>query len=274
MLSRLEEGGKIIMIATRWSSLDLSGVVLNWCKEGQKKYRHINLQAVTDWDEKTVLCDKVLSYESAVEKMEVMGKNIFMANYQQIPIDEEGRLYREFKTYNKMPVDSSGFALFDGVYSYCDTADEGTDYLCNFIWGDYQGKAYILDIIYTQEPMTVTEDKVAEALTEYSVSKARIESNNGGSSFARNVQRKLKEKGNIRTRVTWFHQSKNKEARILSNSPWIENNVYYPKDWDIRWREYSDHIRRFQRDIKGNAHDDAPDALTGVAETMFLIHRC
>ncbi|EFV21305.1 hypothetical protein HMPREF1011_02840 [Anaerostipes caccae] len=36
MLSRLEEGGKIIVIMTRWHSDDLAGRVLKWCKEKRK----------------------------------------------------------------------------------------------------------------------------------------------------------------------------------------------------------------------------------------------
>ena len=40
MLSRLEEGGKIIVIMTRWHSDDLAGRVLKWCKE---KERSINI---------------------------------------------------------------------------------------------------------------------------------------------------------------------------------------------------------------------------------------
>ena len=48
MLSRLEEGGKIIVIMTRWHSDDLAGKVLEWCKEKAKKYRHISMKAIQD----------------------------------------------------------------------------------------------------------------------------------------------------------------------------------------------------------------------------------
>jgi len=34
-------------------------------------------------------------------------------------------------------------------------------------WGAYQGEAYILDVIYTKEPMEVTEQDVARALHEF-----------------------------------------------------------------------------------------------------------
>ena len=100
MLSRLEEGGKIIVIMTRWHSDDLAGKVLEWCKEKTKKYRHISMKAIQDEKKHEMLCPEVLSYESAMDKKSAMGADIFSANYQQEPIDIKGRLYENFKTYD------------------------------------------------------------------------------------------------------------------------------------------------------------------------------
>ena len=156
--------------------------------------------------------------------------------------------------------------MFSFIRSYTDTADEGTDFLCSIIYGVYNREAYVLDVIYTQEPMEVTEELVAKALYEYQVGKAKIESNNGGRGFARSVERILREKyRSNRTKVKWFHQSENKTARILSNSTWVMNHIYYPKNWKDRWPEYYKAMVKYQREGK-NAHDDAPDATTGVAE--------
>lgn len=268
MLSRLEEGGKIIIIMTRWHSEDLAGRVLKWCKEKKKKYKHISMKAIVDKDKHEMLCSEVLSYESAMDKKSAMGADIFSANYQQEPIDMVGRLYSKLKTYDKLPVDDKGNSLFAGIYSYGDTADEGADYLCNIIYGVYNKEAYVLDVIYTQEPMEVTEDKVAKALYEYEVNRALIESNNGGKGFARSVERILKEKyKSNKTRIRWFHQSQNKIARILSNSTWVMDHIYYPSNWRDKWPEYHDAMIKYQREGK-NSHDDAPDATTGIAENI------
>ena len=84
--------------------------------------------------------------------------------------------------------------------------------------------------------MEDTEPMVAKALFEYGVNRAKIESNNGGRGFARSVNSILKQeyKSN-KTKVRWFHQSENKIARILSNSTWVMNHIYYPKNWKDRW---------------------------------------
>ena len=259
MLSRLEEDGKIIIIMTRWASDDLAGRALDYLPTIGMKVRHISMKALQD--DGTMLCDEVLSYDSYVKKTKAMGADIASANYQQIPIDLKGRLYTSFKTYSgKLP-------QFKQIRNYTDTADTGADYLCSIDYGvTFADEAYILDVLYTKEPMEITEKQTAQMLYKDKVDVARIESNNGGRGFARSVQKILQQEfGSNHTIVRWFHQSKNKQARIYSNSSWVMEHIYFPEDWRNRWPEYYDAMVRYQREGK-NAHDDAPDATTGVAE--------
>ena len=259
MLSRLEEGGKIIIIMTRWVSGDLAGRAIEHYKAEGKKIKHIKMKAVQD-DKGTMLCDEILSYKSFLSKAKAMGPEIASANYQQEPIDIKGRLYNEFKTYVDLPKEK-----IVKIAAYCDTADTGEDFLCNIIYADCKDSAYILDIIYTKEAMEITEPLVAEAYKKFNVNVADIESNNGGRAFARNIERITRDKGNYKTVVKWFHQSGNKIARILSNSAWVNENIYMPIDWKNKWSEFAKDIISYQKEGK-NKHDDGPDALTGVAE--------
>lgn len=271
MLSRLEEGGKIIIIMTRWASDDLAGRALEHYQERGAKIRHITMKALLDKDTHEMLCPEILSYDSYQEKVAAMGEDIASANYQQEPIDLKGRLYTSFKTYDRLPVDEQGNSLFDGIYSYTDTADEGADYLCTIIWGVYMREAYVLDVYYTQAGMEITEPEVAKRFQAFEVNRSRIESNNGGSGFARNVKRISEEQlKNFKTVIKWFHQSKNKKARIISNATWVMEHVLYPSNWRHKWPEYYTAMVRYQRDGE-NKHDDAPDCTTGVAETMYKL---
>ena len=262
MLSRLEEGGKIIIIMTRWVTGDLAGRAIEHYKEEGKKVKHIKMKAVQD-DKGTMLCDEILSYKSYLSKAKAMGPEIASANYQQEPIDIKGRLYGEFKTYVDLPKEK-----VIKISSYCDTADTGEDFLCNIIYADCKDSAYILDVIYTKEAMEITEPMVAEVYKKFNVNVADIESNNGGRAFARNVERITRDKGNYKTVIKWFHQSGNKIARILSNSAWVNNNIYMPIDWKNKWSEFAKDIISYQKEGK-NKHDDGPDALTGVAEKVI-----
>ncbi len=265
MLSRLEEGGKTIIIMTRWASGDLAGRALEHYAEEGKKVKHIIMKALQD--DGTMLCDDILSLKSYKSKIRAMGPEIASANYQQEPIDLKGRLYTNIKTYDSIPTDSTGKPLFTAIRNYTDTADTGEDYLCSINYGEYNKEAYILDILYTKEPMEVTEPAVAKMLVKDNVNIADIESNNGGRGFARAVERELRELGSNKTRVEWFHQSANKVARILSNSTWVMDHIYFPKNWIDRWPEFAKAILSYLREGK-NLNDDGPDTLTGVAEKI------
>lgn len=263
MLSRLEEGGKIIIIMTRWASDDLAGRAIEHFGD---KAKVITMKALQD--DGTMLCDDILSYESYIEKFRAMGEDIASANYQQEPIDVKGRLYTYFSTYKDIPRDDKGYPLFSAVKAYVDSADTGEDWLCAIVYGVYNDNAYILDILFTDAPMEITERKTAELLHRNGVNVSDIESNNGGRGFARNVKRILKDEyPGSRTKIVTFHQSKNKEARILSNSTQVMDHVLYPENFKELWPEYYSAMYKYQRKGK-NAHDDAPDATTGVVERL------
>ncbi|GET71326.1 terminase [Streptococcus dysgalactiae subsp. equisimilis] len=261
MLSRLEDGGKIIIIMTRWHSNDLAGKALTELPKNGYKIKHVSMKAY-DEETDTMLCDDVLSKKSYLQKTKTMGADIASANYQQEPIDIKGRLYSEFKVYVEKPT-------FKRIAAYTDTADTGSDYLASFIYGEtMDNEAYILDVIFTKEPMEVTEPLLARKLLENSVNISWIESNNGGRGFARNVENIVKSRyGSNKTVFKPFHQSQNKQSRILTNVTWIMEHVYFPDGWRNKWPELYQSLATYQREGK-NAHDDAQDALTGVAEKM------
>ena len=259
MLSRTENNFKIIIIMTRWSSNDLAGFVL----DNYENVVHVSYKAVQD--DGTMLCEDILSEKDYKLKTKNMNKDIVEANYQQTPIDIKGRLYSSFKTYTEIPKDEKGNSLFRYILNYTDTADEGSDYLSSICYGMYEDAYYLLDVYYTKDSMEITEPETAKMLTRNNVGCAIIESNNGGRGFARNVERECRELGNRHTNIKWFHQSKNKVARILSNSTSVMNNVYFPVNWEDRWPEFARDIKKYQKEGK-NEHDDGPDSLTGVYE--------
>lgn len=251
MLSRTETGFKLIVIMTRWCEDDLAGYVLSHFDN----VRHVSYKAVQD--DGSMLCDEILNEEDFKIKTKNMNKDIVYANYQQDPIDIKNRVYSGFKTYEKLPP-----AHY--IMNYTDTADEGEDYLCSIDYIMFNSDYYVIDVIYTQDAMEYTEPAVAQMMTKDNVGNSNIESNNGGRGFARSVINHLIALGNRHTKVRWFHQSQNKEARILSNSTGVMNNVYFPLNWEDKWPEFAYHLKHYARGK--NDHDDAEDCLTGVYE--------
>lgn len=267
MLSRLEGNDwKIIVVMTRWHSKDLAGRLISHCNENKISYKQILYKAIKE--DGSMLCDDILNYDSYTIKTKTMSPEIALANYQQEPIDLKGTLYKSFKTYDEIPKNMFGNYKFTEIKSYCDTADTGDDYLCNIIYGVLNREAYILDVYYTKDHMEITEKEVAKRLTEFKVNNALVEGNNGGRGFARQVERNMRELGNHKTIIRTFHQSNNKNARILSNATWVMEHIYYPSNWHNKWNEYFVSMKEYQREGK-NPHDDAQDATTGVAENII-----
>ena len=255
MLQRTESGFKIILVMTRWVSNDLAGYIL----DNYENVRHITYKAIQV--DGTMLCDEILSREEYEFKIKEMNKDIADANYNQICADEKGRLYKNLKTYQVSP----GFGT---IYAYVDTADTGDDYLCACVYGLLNKEPYILDVLFTDEGMEITEEECADLLYRNGVNLAYIESNNGGRGFARNVKRILQEKyRSNKTVIKPFTQTANKQSRILSSSYWVMEHIYFPFNWGKRWSEFYKHITRYQKKGK-NAHDDGADVLAGIYDKV------
>lgn len=263
-LSRATGMPKDILNMTRWSSGDPCGKVLDGPRA--KDWYILHMEACDS--QGNMLCEELLPKARYDELSETMDTSIFQANYHQKPVDIKGRLYQGLKEYDKLPTDDEGRLLFERVIAYGDTADEGNDWLCVIVAGVYRGELWILDVYYTQEPMERTEPETADLLVRNKVNEASIESNNGGKGFARNVTDIIWTKYQTRRVVIkWFHQTANKMARILTNSSFVINHVYFPVGWSYKWPQFYRAITTFQKEGK-NTHDDAPDALTGLVEML------
>lgn len=264
-ISRAESNAIEIMNMTRWANGDPCGKILE--TEDADEWYILKMEA---YDEKTdtMLCEDVLSKERYLYLKRNTDPLAFASNYHQEPIDVKGSLYKDLKTYSEIPSDDKGNSKFEQIINYTDTADLGNDYLCSIVAGIYNGEAYLLDVLYTKDGMEITEPSTAKLLHENNVHLAKIESNNGGRGFARNVEKILWESyGTRKPVIEWFHQSKNKKARILSNSHFVMKHVYFPDDWHVRWREFHKAITTYQKDKK-NKNDDGPDTLTGLVEMI------
>jgi predicted phage terminase large subunit-like protein len=96
-----------------------------------------------------------------------------------------------------------------------------------------------------------------------------VESNNGGRGFARNVERNVRiiNEPPITTEMKFisFNQGANKNVRIFSHSAEVQNMIYYPTNWERKWPKFASAVKSYRK-TGSNAHDDAPDVLTGMVE--------
>jgi predicted phage terminase large subunit-like protein len=243
----------IIVIMQRLHPEDLCGYLI---EEDTDDWEVVKIPAIKE--DGTALWPYKHTLEELVKLRKTNPTN-FERQYMQNPVPREGMLYTKFYTYTDLPTQG---AIKRKCYT--DTADTGSDYLCSIVYLTHNGLFYLIDVVYTQKPMEITERLVSSQIERTECKKVDIESNNGGRGFARNVERNLKE-ANIICTIDWFHQSQNKQARIFNESANVQSFVRYPEGWQSKWPEFSDAIRRYTSKGK-NKNDDAPDVLTGIIE--------
>lgn len=274
--TRMHNTSRELIVFTRWHEDDLIGTLMrtepcrmlrSWddiAEVGPAEWLYLNFEALkasepTPLDpraEGEALWPEQQSSELLLSKRRLDPVR-FEAMYQGHPSSREGLLYGDnFREYESLPRDIVARA------SYTDTADMGDDYLCSVAYAiDTDGVIYVTDVVYSRESMEHTERLVAAMFKANDTRRAYVESNNGGRGFARSLQRQAPT-----VRVEWFHQSGNKEARILSNSATVLHTIRFPRGWNMRWPEFYAHLTTYRRLFRANRHDDAADVLTGIVE--------
>lgn len=197
-----------------------------------------------------------------LHKIEAANQFVFDTQYMQNPKPLEGLMYSHFKTYEALPLEP-GLRK-----NYTDTADSGEDFHCSICYIEYPHAMYVTDVLYTDKPMEYTEPKTAEMLLRNGTILAKIESNNGGRGFARNVEKAVRIVNTPLARKMMFvafHQGGNKVTRILTRSAEVQNMIYFPVDWEQRWSQFARSVKGYRK-VGRNGHDDGPDVLTGMVE--------
>jgi predicted phage terminase large subunit-like protein len=287
MQSRMRDGRQIF-IQTRWCSDDFTGRLIEQCEKLNVEYRHICYSL--DQPDGSLLCAELMPQTRYYIIKNSVLPDVYEANYNQRPIDTKTRLYNRFnfwvtpqekenlkKNYNEedykqLNVRCVDIKDFETIGAYVDTADTGEDYLAMVIFGCYKEKIYLLDVYYTQDSMETTEIEAADLLNKWQVQYCKVESNNGGRGWGRNVLRNLQEfYDNETIQIEGFTQSKNKVSRIISKSGNVMRDIHYPYGWsdlnhpNLNVRNAMRDLTRYDR-VGKNAHDDIEDALTGVWE--------
>lgn len=234
----IEEGGK-------WDVLELPAIITTMNEAGEEVEESI-------WEQRLPL--------EYLHRQRDIDPWVFDTQYMQQPRALEGLMYpNNFKTWDVN-------ASIQGIEKcYIDTADEGKDYLCAIYYIETSTANYVTDLLYTQKAMEFTEPATAEMINRNNTKDVIIESNNGGRGFARNVEQILRNGGNMKTKVHWFTQRDNKNVRIFSHSAEVQNITYFPEHWETLWPDFYIAIAHYMK-VGRNAHDDAPDALTGTIE--------
>lgn len=274
--TRLHNDSQEIVVFTRWHEDDLIGRLMHSEQVvdieslgdvhnlGRQTWVRVNFEALKRGTpsglDRRSSGEALWSARHSAELLEQkrrLDSVVFESLYQGNPVSKQGLLYPEFQTYDAHPQGR--------VLNYTDTADMGEDRLCSICYTVGADRCInVVDVIYSSQPMEITEQLVAQMLLKWDVRQALVESNSGGRGFARAVQSLVSS-----CAVRCFHQSANKESRILTNASMVGMRIIMPCDWRRRWPEFAADVTAFKRVFRANRHDDAADALTGIIETEF-----
>ena len=268
--TRLHNDSQQLLVFTRWHMEDLAGRLLE--QEGiydpienPQGWLLVSFPAIQNRppseQDPRAEGEPLWPERHSLEKLlEIKGRSptVFESLYQQNPQPSQGLMYEDFTCYTDLPSRSYSVA-------YIDAADSGADYLCALFYKEAEDGNYITDVLYTKDPMEVTETTLTYMLQQHQVERCHIESNNGGNLFVSNLQQRLWDTGNRLTRFNPFHQNQNKTARIFAASASVQKLIKMPLDWKKRFPKFARDLTGYLR-VGTNAHDDAPDALTGSIE--------
>jgi len=221
--TRLHNDSQQLLVFTRWHMEDLAGRLLE--QEGvydpienPQGWLLVSFPAIQNRppseQDPRVEGEPLWPERHSLEKLlEIKGRSptVFESLYQQNPQPSQGLMYEEFTCYTDLPSRSYSVA-------YIDAADSGADYLCALFYKEAEDGNYITDVLYTKDPMEVTETTLTYMLQQHQVERCHIESNNGGNLFVSNLQQRSWDMGNRLTRFNPFHQNQNKTARIFAAS--------------------------------------------------------
>jgi predicted phage terminase large subunit-like protein len=258
--SRFESGCARIDIGTRWSLKDIIGRGI----EETIYDKSIIVAALDDNDQS--FCEAVMTTDEYHQTRKRTAKEIWLAEYQQQPIDIEGRL---FSSYQR--IEESEFEDFiktnpiEGTIAYIDVSDTGMDYTAMAVAAIVKNQVYIVDYVFTRDNTDITIPMCAAILNKWNVSYVRVESNNMGAMFARQLQTLTKSK------VLQVANTVNKMTRIIMQSAFITSRVQFVSKDDQQCQTFIQNMLTFSKEGK-NKHDDAPDCLAGLSlfiQSMF-----
>lgn len=253
--SRLEKNCAKIDIGTRWSINDVIGKNI----DNNFYDKIIVIQALDN--EGNTFCEDVMSTDQYNEIRERIHPDIWLAEYQQNPVDIKGRLFSEIKTLTKEDFEFIDKTKIDGSFAYIDVSDQGKDFTAMAICCIVSGSIYIVDYLFSRDNTDITIPLCAEKLNKWKVSYCRVESNSMGAMFSRNLQEL------VQTRILQVHNTTNKITRIIMQSATITNSFNFINDNSFQYKQFMENVKGFSKDGK-NKNDDAPDCLAGLS--MFI----
>lgn len=268
---RRKRGSKQLMVGTRWDTKDPMGRMVA-LHEGERGFHVLTMPAL---DPKTGESNFDYLYGVGFDRAYYLDMRrttdaaTYAAKYDGQPMVREGQLFApdDLARYMALPEGEPS-----QVVAVVDTKGVGTDYEAMPVVAQWDGNPtwYLVDCVCDNGKPDSVNVRVAQCIARNGVQRVQFEANNGGDEYAKQVGRMLSEGGQLCS-VECRRTSSNKETRILSAQPWIQERVAFP---DPTLYGPGSDMERFMGQLVGyvldgkNPHDDAPDSLSMLANML------
>lgn len=261
-LTRLEPGGSVIILQTRWHEGDLAGWV-----QSEGGYKVVRLPALAEENdpigrtEGEALCPERYD-EKALAKIKVsIGTKWFNSLYQQSPLPDEGVKFKKdwiryYKRDDLLTPDKKRISFEMMAFSWDFTFDgkENNDWNVGQVWGFIENRAYLL-FQYRQKATFIEQRRMLiNGTIEYPMyTGCLIEKKANGAALIDSVRDEV-------LGIIEIEPQESKEVRADYVTPLFEaGNIYFPDPDDEPWvQALLDEVFKFP----SAKHDDQVDAMT------------
>ena len=257
--TRIEPGGAVIVMHTRWHEDDLAGRLGN-----TGKYLAVNFPAIADQEDTLgrdpgeALWPKRFPVDTLLEIKEQIGSYWFNALYQGRPSPPEGSIIKRewFRHYEDNETPLGGFWIQSWDLTFKDTKDGS--FICGQVWARDGANFYLIDQVRFRGDFVETIDRIKNMVAKYPKTRAvLVEDKANGPAVISSLKREI-------PGIVPVDVKGSKEARAHAVSPLFESgNVWVPKG--KKWLgEYIEEMITFP----AASHDDQMDATSQALDYL------
>lgn len=258
-LTRIQEGGGVIVMATRWHEDDLIGRLL---KTEPDKWRVVVFPAIAEEDEKHRKAREPLSVErfSLRTLLEVKAKNAYIWNalYQQRPSSPKGNIFQRewWRFFEKPPQFRMIVQSWDTAY----TTKKANDPSCCETWGVTDTGYYLVDLWMDRLAFPDLKKAAVMLADTWKPSAIYVEAKASGISLVQELG------ADTALPLILCNVDADKVARAHAVSPLMEaGRVWLPAKQTADW---VDGFIERQAAFPNGPHDDDTDAMTQALQEL------